>query len=59
VSEGRVSFLFGIHNHQPAGNFEDVMREAVARAYQPFLERLAAFPGVRLGSRSRVSGRAW
>jgi alpha-amylase len=48
VSEGRVSFLFGIHNHQPAGNFEDVMREAVARAYQPFLERLAAFPGVRL-----------
>lgn len=33
-----LSFLFGIHNHQPAGNFESVVTDAVVRAYQPFLD---------------------
>jgi alpha-amylase len=48
VSDGRVTLLFGIHNHQPAGNFEGVLEDATRRAYQPFLEVVRAFPGVRL-----------
>lgn len=33
-----LHFLFGVHNHQPVGNFESVVTEALTRAYQPFLE---------------------
>lgn len=36
MNEG-LWFLFGVHNHQPAGNFEFVVEDAVARAYHPFL----------------------
>ncbi len=37
----RRSFLFGIHNHQPVGNFESVVHEATVQAYDPFLRCLA------------------
>ena len=42
-----LHFLFGVHNHQPVGNFDGVIADAVARAYAPFLEAVrdvAAFP---------------
>jgi hypothetical protein len=42
VSE--LSFLFGVHNHQPAGNFDSVVADGVGRAYQPFLEVLRDVP---------------
>jgi hypothetical protein len=47
VSEG-VRFLFGIHNHQPAGNFDSVVLDAARSAYHPFLEAARAAPGVVL-----------
>ena len=34
------TFLFGIHNHQPVGNFDSVVQEATALAYGPFLRSL-------------------
>src|SRR5438445_639543 len=43
-----VSFWFGVHNHQPIGNFDHVMVDATERAYRPFLERLDQRPEVRL-----------
>jgi hypothetical protein len=43
-----VTFLLGIHNHQPVGNFGDVIEEAYRKAYLPFLEALERHPGVRL-----------
>jgi 4-alpha-glucanotransferase len=42
-----VTFIFGIHNHQPLGNFDHVLEEAVERAYRPFLRTLHRFPDVR------------
>jgi 4-alpha-glucanotransferase len=42
-----VTFIFGIHNHQPLGNFDHVLQEAVERAYRPFLQTLHRFPDVR------------
>jgi 4-alpha-glucanotransferase len=36
VSDG-LHFLFGVHNHQPAGNFDSVVQDAIRRAYHPFL----------------------
>ena len=44
----RLAFCFGIHNHQPVGNFDHVMVEATERSYRPFLERLEQRPEVRL-----------
>ncbi|HET7874662.1 MAG TPA: alpha-amylase/4-alpha-glucanotransferase domain-containing protein [Methylomirabilota bacterium] len=44
----RLAFLFGVHNHQPAGNFEWVVAEAVARAYGPFLRAVGEVPGLAL-----------
>jgi 4-alpha-glucanotransferase len=48
VSQDALAFCFGVHNHQPVGNFEGVMRETAERAYRPFLERLRARPEVRM-----------
>ncbi len=42
-----VTFIFGVHNHQPLGNFDHVLEEAVERAYRPFLQTLHRFPDVR------------
>lgn len=41
-------FLFGVHNHQPVGNFDGVIAEACRQAYHPFLELAKQFPGVTL-----------
>src|SRR3990172_7053643 len=40
-------FLFGIHNHQPVGNFDEVIRDALDRAYFPFLQLMREFPDIR------------
>jgi alpha-amylase len=45
VSE-RLSFLFGVHNHQPVGNFESVVHEATVQAYDPFFRCLADVDGL-------------
>jgi len=45
---GQITFLFGIHNHQPVGNFEWVFKDALSQCYGPFLEVLSRHPKVRL-----------
>jgi alpha-amylase len=44
----RLALCFGVHNHQPVGNFDHVVAEAVAQAYHPFLARVHARPELRL-----------
>ena len=48
MSGDSLAFCFGVHNHQPIGNFESVLQETTARAYRPFLERVRARPEVRM-----------
>jgi hypothetical protein len=36
-----IRFAFGMHNHQPVGNFDYVFADHVRNAYRPFLERIA------------------
>lgn len=43
-----VNFLFGIHNHQPVGNFDHVFEEAFQRSYLPFIEVLERYPSVAM-----------
>jgi len=42
-----VALLLGVHAHQPVGNFESVLDDAMARCYGPFLRVLHAYPDFR------------
>src|SRR5688572_32415413 len=44
----KVSLLFGVHAHQPAGNFEFVIDDAHARCYRPFIETFHRYPDFRI-----------
>lgn len=41
-------FVFCIHNHQPAGNFDSVIEEAYRKSYLPFLQALSRHPSIKL-----------
>lgn len=43
----KITFLFGIHNHQPIGNFESVFEQGYDVAYAPFLDVLWRHPSVK------------
>ncbi len=44
----KVKFCFGIHNHQPVGNFGWVIEEAFQKSYFPFLCLLEKYPGIKV-----------
>ena len=41
-----VTFIFGLHNHQPVGNFEHILEDAYVKAYLPFLEVMSEYPEI-------------
>jgi len=43
-----IDLLFGIHNHQPVGNFEHVFEETYETCYKPQIQLLSEHPGVRM-----------
>ncbi len=43
-----VRFVFGVHNHQPVGNFDFVFREAFEKSYRPFIDVAKDFPDIAL-----------
>ena len=45
-----ITLLFGIHAHQPVGNFDEVIDDAHRRCYKPFLETLFAYPDFRFSA---------
>jgi alpha-amylase len=42
------NFIFCIHNHQPVGNFDDVIEESYQNAYLPFLRAIEKHPSIKL-----------
>jgi hypothetical protein len=42
-----ISLLFGVHAHQPVGNFPHVLDDAHRRCYRPFLQTLHRYPEFR------------
>ncbi|PIS46597.1 MAG: 4-alpha-glucanotransferase [Elusimicrobia bacterium CG08_land_8_20_14_0_20_51_18] len=42
-----INFSLVIHNHQPVGNFDGVIREAFEKSYKPFADALYGFPDIR------------
>lgn len=43
----KLKFLFGVHCHQPVGNFEHVFEQAYEQAYLPFINTLASHPRIK------------
>jgi 4-alpha-glucanotransferase len=42
-----IKLLFGVHAHQPVGNFPAVIHDAHARCYRPFIHTLYEYPEFR------------
>lgn len=42
-----ITLLFGVHNHQPVGNFSDVFQRANHNCYRPFIDTLYNFPQIK------------
>ena len=53
----KVGFVFGVHDHQPVGNFDHVVEEAYQKSYRLFFEVVAAHPKVKLSC--HISGCLW
>jgi 4-alpha-glucanotransferase len=43
---GSVRLILTLHNHQPVGNFPDILEAAYRDSYLPFLELLEQFPDI-------------
>ena len=44
---GKVNFIFGIHNHQPVGNFGSVFEEAYSRSYSALIDVIDRHPKIK------------
>jgi len=44
--EGKIYFLFAVHNHQPVGNFDAIFEKSYKYGYEPFLNLLEKYPAV-------------
>ncbi|MDI6757204.1 MAG: DUF1926 domain-containing protein [Endomicrobiia bacterium] len=53
----RTTFLLGVHNHQPVGNFPEVFEAGYRMSYRPFMEMMKRFP--RLKWSLHLSGILW
>ncbi|MDE2180976.1 MAG: DUF1926 domain-containing protein, partial [candidate division NC10 bacterium] len=45
--QDKLRFLLVLHNHQPLGNFDEVIQALTDRAYRPFLEAIHARPSLK------------
>ena len=43
-----LTLVLGLHNHQPVGNWPEVIAEANRLAYRPFLETLERHPAIKI-----------
>jgi alpha-amylase len=43
-----VKFVLAIHNHQPVGNFDHVIKQAFDMSYRPFTDALLRHPSVKV-----------
>ena len=54
---GKTTFLLGIHNHQPVGNFPQVFEKGYEISYRPFIELMKKFPTIKWSL--HLSGILW
>jgi 4-alpha-glucanotransferase len=44
----RIRFILAFHNHQPIGNFDQVLHQAFADSYQPFLDLFEHYESMKI-----------
>lgn len=44
----RVSLMLAVHNHQPVGNFPDILENAYRKSYLPFVQTMKDYPPLRV-----------
>ncbi|MEW5692447.1 MAG: alpha-amylase/4-alpha-glucanotransferase domain-containing protein [Candidatus Hydrogenedentota bacterium] len=44
----KINFILCVHNHQPAGNFHDIIESAYKKAYKPFLDTVKRFKNIKI-----------
>lgn len=44
----KITFILCIHNHQPVGNYEWVLKEVFEKCYEPFVSTLEEHPRVKV-----------
>jgi len=42
-----INLIFGVHNHQPVGNFASVFEKAGRECYRPFIDALYDYPEIK------------
>ncbi len=47
MKKEKLSFILGVHCHQPVGNFGWVIEEAFEKSYRPFIDSLKAYPKIK------------
>jgi len=53
----KINFAFGVHLHQPLGNFDHVFESAYKSSYLPFMETIERFERVKVAV--HVTGTLW
>jgi len=53
----KIGFVFGVHLHQPVGNFEHIFKLATEDAYLPFLRAVRTYPFFKFAL--HISGPLW
>ena len=53
----KVYFIFGIHNHQPVGNFPEVFERGYKVCYRPFIQAMKKHPSIKWSL--HLSGILW
>lgn len=53
----KLNFIFTVHNHQPVGNFHEVLDRAYTQSYYPFIDIMEKHPGVKFAL--HCSGILW
>jgi len=48
MAKDKLSFVIGIHCHQPVGNFGWVIEEAYEKSYLPFIDALEDYPEIKI-----------
>ena len=48
MSDSRIQLCLVLHNHQPVGNFDDVIEQAYRQSYLPFLDVFAPYTSLKI-----------
>jgi 4-alpha-glucanotransferase len=55
----RIRFILALHNHQPVGNFDHVIRQACEESYEPLLDLFSGYDSLKIALHTSGSLAEW